>query len=516
MTPQSIIADAPQREEFSRRFADFLVALESSPAKAAGSFLALRETFDDLAQPLRRTLLESPLAWSEEEKNHARWLHRSCDDFASFGYELSSTLARTKGLGDEEARAVVATTLFFMGETVKWDVSVSPDAPHDLRKVHALLRLAMDAGHHRDPRSMRRDERDMPCTLESLYFRVLLLARFASGVLNNKQIEILDAWMWRWMPVLTGVPTPPPGAALRADLDSSGGLQRGPRDGDGPSLYIPQGPIEAAYRELIGEFHAGRVVPAEGIAAEFRVEEHIAVLDLIRHGLHQSQRAPVARAPRRAASRPVEIFVGLADIMARGFAPPAPVASGISMAPIGPPAASARLRERDDALGEVYGARRKTVRLVDESDTGLGIEGAVADCGSIAAGDLIGVRLFPASPLVIGKVVRSAAAKTAGRVFMGVRRLTAAAQLLDVRVERTARPDESVDLLVVPGADTCGRHDACLVSERAFAERSKIVAHADNRAFSLRLNRVRERGRGWVLAGFEVLTSRPCPAVEGA
>jgi hypothetical protein len=514
MNPESMAGETmcarTERDEFRRRFAE-LRASTPEPDEAGARFLALQVDFERLAIPLRHALLASPLAWTEDEKELARWLNRACDEFSTLGYRFSELAAARLGMADDRVRAVVAATLFFMGETVKWDIAIAPTAPHDLRKVHTLMRLAMDGAHHRDTLRLRVDGREADCTLESLYFRVLLLSRFASGALNSKQIEILDAWMWLWMPVLSGVPDPPAGSALRADLDSSGGLQRGPRAGDGPSLYLPQDPIEAAYRGLIVEFHAGRIVPAEGIASQFRIEEHVAVLDLIKDGLSQSRRAPVPRAARRTADRVVEIHIGLAEIMAKAFAPPTPAPVPATLALVDGKSTVCRAeRERDSGIADVYDPERRMFRVVDESETGLGLEGAVLDCSAITAGELVAVRLSSEEPLVLGKVVRCVASKQPGRIFMGVQRLSGAARLFDVHLELAARAPENVALLFVPGDDSCGRHDACLVSERAFAERakSKIVAPADGVDFTLRLNRVRDRGRGWVLAGFEVATAR--------
>ena len=488
-----------------------LRAQASDPTGHAGErFLALRAEFDAMALPLRRALLGSPLAWTGEERAIAGWLHRTCDDFAVLGYRISADAVANIGIAEDEHRAVVAATLFYLGETLKWNVSVVPDSPHDLGKVHRLMRRSMEAGEHRDSMRMVTDGREAQCTVESLYFRVLLLARFASGALNAKQIEILDAWMWMWMPVLSGVSSPPSGTALRADLDSSVGLQQGPRDGPGPSLYLRHGPIEAAYRDVVGQFHAGQIVPATGIASEFRIEEHVAVLDLIRRNLRYAKRAPVERAARRPVGLTVEVHLGLAEIVKNGFAPEAPAAAPVALVAVagktGVP--MRRLRERDAALGEIYDAERRLMRLIDESDTGLGLEGPEAACGAIAAGDLVAVRLSASEPLVLGKVVRSVASKTPGNVLVGVRRLSAAPQLIELEREAGARPAESLTLMFVPGQDSSGRHDACLVSERDFAERTPLSTLAGDRLFRLRLNRARERGRGWVLAGFEVVSAR--------
>lgn len=500
----------PGRADFRLRMASLRLVAFDGAGPAAARFLALHAEFDAMALPLRRALLASPLAWTPEERATARWLHRTCDGLAMLGLRLSSDAVANAVNDGDEANAVVAATLFYMGETVKWDVATAADAPHDMGKLHALMRHAMDCGRHRTPMRLVAGGAEADCTVESLYFRVLLLARFASGALNGKQIEILDAWMWLWMPVLRGVPDPPPGTALRADLDSASGLQLGPRESPGPSLYLQQELIEAAYHDVVRQFHAGQIVPATGIASELRIEEHVAVLDLIRRNLRYARREPVPRAPRRAIDATVEVHLGLAEIMRNGFAPKAPLVASVQLVALAGKADASmrRLHERDSALGEIYDSERRMMRLVDESDTGLGLEGPGSECGAVAAGDLLAVRLPDSDRLVLGKVVRSVASKTPGHVLLGVRRMSAGAQLLALRREAGTRPADNLTLLFVPGLDSSGRHDACLVSERDFAERAPLCTLAGNRLFRMRLNRARERGRGWVLAGFEVLSAR--------
>lgn len=63
-------------------------------------------------------------------------------------------------------------------------------------------------------------------------------------------------------------------------------------------------------------------------------------------------------------------------------------------------------------------------------------------------------------------------------------------------------------LLFVPGEDGSGRHDACLVSERTFDQAAALESHSGDAVYTLRFNRSRERRRGWVMAGFEVVGSR--------
>jgi hypothetical protein len=357
--------------------------------------------------------------------------------------------------------------------------------------------------------------RNRQCTLEALYFRVLLLARFSSGALNGKQIEILDAWMWLWTPALQGVAAPPGGTALRADLDSATGLQQGARADDGPCLYLPREPLEAAYRDVVAQFHAGRIVPEEGLASEFRIEEHVAVLALVRRNLRQARREPTPRAARRAVDRPVELLVGLAEIMKRGFAPAAPMLATQGFAAVDVEGAHRGRGEREsDALPDIYIRERRIVRLLDESDSGLGLEGSRAELAGIAAGDLVGVRVAPDEPMVLGKVVRSVASRVPDRTVIGVRRLQGIAKLVDVTVEPAARPGHEDAFLFVGGNDSSGRLDGMLVAERDFIDRAPLVVNAAQREFRLRFNRARESGRGWVLAGFEVASARPVFDIE--
>lgn len=474
------------RTEFWRRFKELSAAC-ADPAlhDAWPRYQALAVDFEGLADETRARLLGTSPTWTDEEVALARWLHRACDGLVTLAFRLAGWLEKAGGVADPRTHEAMASTLYFMGETLKWEVTVSTTWVNDLRKTHAVMRLAMAGGMHRKDTRMRVDGVDVECTIESLYFRVLLLARFASGTLNLKQIEILDAWMWLWAPALRGV-ADPAGSVLRADLDSGDGLKRGVRQGDGPSLYLPREPIEDVYEDLVSEFHAGRMVPATGRTAGLHIEEHVAVLGLIRQGLRHAKEKPAPRADRRACDRAVELLVGLPEILVRGFSTP--------QAPV------------DPVPGVDAGDKRRIVRVMNESDTGLGVEGPIATCGSIAVGDLVAMRLAPGEPLVLGKVARSVPSKSAGHVVIGVQRLGRRAQL--VSVQREGGP-AATPVVFVPGDDSSGRNDACLVSERSYAERGTLQAPLDGHLFTVRIDHARQSGRGWVLAGFEVISSRP-------
>ena len=76
-------------------------------------------------------------------------------------------------------------------------------------------------------------------------------------------------------------------------------------------------PLEAARRTIVKEFHSGRTVPPD---SQFAIEDHIAVLDAVRRALRQARREPMQRAERFEATDNVDLYVGLAEIMVKGFA----------------------------------------------------------------------------------------------------------------------------------------------------------------------------------------------------
>jgi hypothetical protein len=71
-------------------------------------------------------------------------------------------------------------------------------------------------------------------------------------------------------------------------------------------------------------------------------------------------------------------------------------------------------------------------------------------------------------------------------------------------------------MLFVPGEDSTGRQDAFLVGESALERSPAFAVDVGDQTFSLRLNRVRDRGRGWVLAGFEISSMRKRDPMQAA
>jgi hypothetical protein len=445
----------------------------STPDVVLREFTELRGQVDKDVQALKRRMFAPSHASSDDDKAAARWISTQHRRLARVARRMAEGFARLSGANEHTLR-LVALALHYMGESVKGHVKES----HHHGGLHALMRIALKSGRHRGRIQLDVDGHLANCTLESLYFRALLLAQMAGGGLTFAQTEILDAWLWIWMPALVGVDVAPEGPSWRADLDSNEGLRRKARVDAGPSLYLAHAPLEVASHAIVDEFHRGRTVPASGQVSTFPIEDHIAVLDAVRRGLRRVRREPVARARRQESNSVVQLHVGLAEIMAKGFG------------------------ER------IPDAAPRTAQLLNVSDTGVGLEGEEGDCAGVAVDDVVAMRLAPAEPLVVGRVVRCLPAATEGRVVIGIQRMSSAAQPVRARRAGPGSPLHDLLLLYVPGTDDTGRHDSYLTSESIAVERDLLETAAGGDTFTFRFNRVRERGRGWVTAGFEITASR--------
>jgi hypothetical protein len=501
-TPVCLRFQRPEgRADFERARRELRAALPNLGAgEGAERLLELAATLDAGVARCKRELVGSSLCWNDDNRAVIAWVGRQHRALLEMGVRLAEALRREPGVPLDLER-VAAACLHAWGEVRKW--TLARERP-DYRQLHDLLLLGASTERRRAAFAWVVDGRAQQACLESLYFRALLLDRFASGSLTGAQLELLDAWLWEWSAVLEGHREPPPGPYLRVDVDLDAGLRNGARTGEGASLYLALGPLEAERRKLVRSMHRGRMVPTHGCAAELRIEEHVALLDHLKGAFREPVDEARQRAPRQpAAGTRVEVWVGLQEILARGMS------VGIE---------TGRWRTldlQDAAIAEQSRARfadasRRYLWLVDASASGLGFEALETDAGGIEAGDLVGWRRTLGGPVVLGQVVRRMPGAHGGQVFLGVRLLSEAAQPLTLSQDLGREADDAT-YLFVPGDDNCGRHDAFLVPEGRFDLRASYHTRIGASAFTLQLNRVRGRGRGWILAGFEVL-----PAGGGA
>jgi hypothetical protein len=97
-----------------------------------------------------------------------------------------------------------------------------------------------------------------------------------------------------------------------------------------------------------------------------------------------------------------------------------------------------------------------------------------------------------------------------------VRQISPAVQRVAMTAAAGNPARRTEQMLFVPGNDSTGRQDAFLVSDSAPVHGQAFEATVGDQTFSLRLNRVRDRGRGWVLAGFEIFGMRKHDPMEAA
>jgi hypothetical protein len=223
------------------------------------------------------------------------------------------------------------------------------------------------------------------------------------------------------------------------------------------------------------------------------------------------------RVQRRAAKGPsVEVWVGLSEIVARGLQADVQQ-SKVALTKKASDALSDTQRIRAIQFSDEYEASRRFLRLADISDTGFGIEASEKEATGIAVGDLLGLRLSDEEPCVLGRVVRRVPGQTEGQVTIGVRAISNAPQALTVsRSDPQGRPDDDDLYIYVPGDDNSGAQDAFLVPEKILQEQVSHVACIGDDIFTLQFNRVRRKGRGWALAGFEILEAKRIGALAEA
>ena len=496
-----------------RRFREMADSVfTSTPDAVHASFMELRALVDADVHAIKRRLFTPSLASREDDKTAGRWISAQHRRLARIAHRMADTFARLPDMNGHAFR-LLAPALHYMGESVKGHIKES----HFHRGLHALMRTGLAGGRHHETIRLDVAGSAASCTLTSLYFRSLLLARMAGGGLTFAQVEILDAWMWKLMPTLAGSDVAPEGPVWRADLDSDEGLRRGPRADAGPSLYLAQATLEAVRLAVSKEFHSGRTVVAGGGASTFAIADHFAALDAIRRLLRGIRHDSPGRGERLATHDVVELHVGLAEVMAKALALTRVAIALLPM--IDTDTRVARIeRERDAASGEVEPPAQRIVQLMDVSDTGVSLEGEEAECSEVAVGDLVALTLDPDGPLLLAKVVRRLPAATGGRVVLGLLRLTSAPQPVRARAPADGKAFAELSLLYIPGADDSGRHDAYLTSEASAAERNLFETTVGEDIFTFRFNRVRETGRGWVMAGFEITAVRrqvPAPVASG-
>ncbi|MGZ5037324.1 MAG: hypothetical protein ACXWGT_11200 [Usitatibacter sp.] len=481
---------------------------DNSADECLRAILALENDFDAGVFRMKPELLGSVLCWKPDDRALSAWIYDQHCELAELARRAADIFERRVGGEDSRTMRMVGLAFLHWGEAAKWVVGRRDR--YDYSWMHWLMRMAMSANRQLEQCEIRLDGRGRAASIEALFFRTLLLDRFAGGNLTRQQIEVLDAWLWEWMPALKGVTTWPDQPVFRADLDGKGGLRQGRRLDSGPTLYLPIAPLEARRQCVIKEFHRGRIVPSLGIAADFRVEEHVAVLEQLRSAFEAPQEDSAQRdARQQVAGRSIEAWLGLSEILSRGLQSDSPPAPHVGLAKKGPDSLSDTQRIRQIYFADEHESSHRFLRLADVSDTGFGFEAGEKEATGIAVGDILGLRISDDEPCVLARVVRRVPGAVEGEVVIGVRTVCSAPQAITLtRTQPQGRPEDAGVFIYVPGGDDSGAQDAFLVPEKILQEQVSHEARLGEELFELQFNRVRRKGRGWALAGFEILDAR--------
>jgi hypothetical protein len=479
-----------------------------APDEAATRVAQLGGQLDQRVARIKGDLLATSLCWNDEHLALVGWLCAEHEHLFEMARQAMAT--RPERCDDELlALRLPAAALHHWAESVKW---ATRRERHDYQPLHEIAADAFRHERERQPIRLVVDGRGRTTTLEALYFRALLLDRFAGGSLTRAQLEILDAWLWEWVPALNSRRDAPDGPCFRVDLDANTGLRDNAAGAGERVLYLPVRPLAARRREVIARLHRGRLVPEHGCAADMRLEEHVAVLEQLGRALEAVARGGENRAERKPGQGVrIEVWVGPVEVLSRGLTPRG--TDGATRVGEEVRAAIAAGNPGHAALALANDPSRRFLWLVDVSDSGLGFEALGSDALGIDVGDILGWRKAPAEPCAIGRVARRMPGSSPGQVYLGVQLLTAdarAVKLVELAGERELSEGPHI---FVPGDDASGRRDAFLMSESRHRDGQVFRARSDDDVFLVRMNRVRMRGRGWVLAGFEVEAQATAPSV---
>jgi hypothetical protein len=486
------VSSAEARRAYEAEFDALFASIPFTPPRVlAQRFVRLDTRLDAGMAEVKSAMLVPSLLSTDEDAALGRWIHLQHAQLARIGCEIIVAALDDAQVDDAMGLRLVAISLLHLGESVKWELIEGRAARRDYAALHELARLALARGWLHSPCEVVVDRIERAAMIDALYFRALLLDRFTSGSLSRQQVEVLDAFLWEWTPWLMALEEPR-GAVMRADLDSDHGLRYGPGRPGEACLYLSLSALEAQRQAVVEAFHAGRVVPSRGRAAEIRLEAHVAVLAQLRRTLLGDD----VRAPREPAqTATVEAWVGLKDVT--GVLQLESHSHGLADA-------SFEAATGSDTFEQVYERPQRRLEVLDASESGWLLEARGAFAAGLVIGELVGLRFHAGTPVVLACVVRCVRPADGDAIEVGVERLSHPRLAVRPCALRSDTRDEGT-YLFVPGEDESGRQDAFVVPYRLLESSERFRVARGGRDFALAFNRVRRRGRGWALAGYEMV-----------
>lgn len=487
-------------------------ARSADPASFAREFSNQYREFNSALAVEEQTLLSVPLFWNDQEFALGRWIEGAFHAIAESSAILFRRLAEGSG---ELPPSGVATTvcgiaLASAGSNTKWgELADASRRRTGQGELHGLYALAEQRGLADQPVRLPFVGEELTIPVTGLYARALLLGALCNGNLRRQQAAVIDGWLCEWVREYPITDAPVAGPHLRVGPSTSGlrSLVQGER-----SRVLSLDRMYGQIEEAVQWFHLGKVYPGHGPAVEQRVEEHVAAMDTLRKFLSLSRTGVPGRSNRQDRGEQVEVFRTLQEIIARGFsASTAAVETNAFLSPAQMAAVGKFNKAQKSALDAHYEFNARWMRLLDESETGLGFECDDA-LDPVEVGSLLAIRSRPGDPPIIAEVVRRIASPDA-RTRLGARVVSRDGRR--VRLSVAGSRVGGVDCVFIPGQDSCGRGDSLLMPPSAYATDRLYRVAFPERTYEVRPTRIRQRGRGWIIAKVEVVgASEPEPVAS--
>lgn len=476
---------------------------------------ALRE-FEEFSRNDREQFLLGGLAQTGNDQAVCEWIASRYDHM---GRMARGVLPQEQVRATEQAVPLAqawALALMLAGHASKWRKIAGLRTDTAIRgRLHKLYVTAMAAGIDATILEVMVDRRSIETTVEALYVRALLLERFASGNLPPKRLEILDSWLLAWMGALWLSKEPvADGLSLAVNTrNATVGLTRY-APGDRADFFLGLRPLQRQLERAALDFHRGVIFPGWGIGLVFRMEEHVALIDFLEREFAIIESSGAQKSKRFAIGSGAEVSVvfGFNDIYSRALQSQSTLKSSrvTEVASTNAPgdvlsAAAARRASLSETGGFVQPrSGRQPVRLLDMSESGLGLEMDTDDAGFVEVDELVAVRVDEGRPYVLGVVARKTAAHQRSVTTVGIKVLSkvplrATLEMLNDRLVR-----QSVKGIFVPGKAEHGFADSIIVSDAIYKANPVMSVMIASGVFHLRLGRVRQQGPGWKLAAVEV------------
>ena len=482
----------------------------ADPSAFAMEFASQFREFQGVLAAEERALLSVPLFWNDQEFALGRWIEGAFHALAESSAILFRRLA--EGAGDlpptGAATIVGGIALSSAGSAIKWgEMADASRRRLGLGEVHGVFALAEQRGLADQSVRLPFSGEELSVPIRGLYARTLIIASLCNGNLRRQQAAVIDGWLCEWVGDYPIVDAPFSGPHLKVGPTIPG--KRAAQEGERTRVFA----LERMYAQIdmaVDWFRQGKVYPGHGPAVEQRVEEHVASMDTLRRFLALVRTGAPGRSERQDRGEQVEVFRTLQEIIGRGFSEKvAAVETNAYMSPAQLASVGQFNKAQKSALDAHYEFNSRWMRLLDESETGLGFECDDA-LDPVEVGSLVAIRGRPMEPPIVAEVVRRIASPDA-RTRLGAKVITRNGRRLRLGM---ADSRAGTDCIFVPGQDSCGRGDSLLMPPSAYdAARTYRIVFPD-RTYEVRPTRVRQRGRGWLLAKIEVVGATEAEALS--